>query len=104
MGSVPVSGSLSTRRIAEGHCVCALASSALILYRNALIDIPEVIINKKTHSFLTLIGFALLLSFFWPLIEFAKNFVGEHGGTETLLMLFHHFFPFALNRCDALRC
>lgn len=64
MGSVPVSGSLSTRRIAEGHCVCVLDSSALLLYRNALIDIPEVIINKRTHSFLTLIGFALLLSFF----------------------------------------
>lgn len=64
MGSVPVSGSLSMRRIAEGHCVCAPASSALLLYRNALIDIPEVIINKRTHSFLTLIGFALSLSFF----------------------------------------
>ena len=40
MGGVPVSGSLSTRRIAEGHCVCALASSVLLLYRNAFIDIP----------------------------------------------------------------
>lgn len=64
MGSVALSGSLSTRRIAEGHCVCALASSALLLYRNALIDIPEVLINKRTHTFLTLVGFALLLSFF----------------------------------------
>lgn len=86
MGSVPVSGSLSTRRIAEGHCVCALASSVL-LYRNALIDIPEVLINKRTHSFPTLLGFALLISFFWPLIEFAKDFVGERGVTETLLIL-----------------
>lgn len=40
MGSVSLSGSLSSRRIAEGHCVCLLASSALLLYRNALIDIP----------------------------------------------------------------
>lgn len=87
MGSVPVSGSLSTRRIAEGHCVCALASSALLLYRNALIDIPEVLINKRTNSFLTLMGFALLVSFFWPLIEFAKDFVGERRDTKTLLML-----------------
>lgn len=63
MGSVSLSGSLSTRRIAEGHCVCALASSALLLYRNALIDIPEVLINKRTHSFLILMGFALLVSF-----------------------------------------
>lgn len=46
MGSVSLSGSLSTRRIAEGHCVCALASSDLLLYRNALIDIPKVLINK----------------------------------------------------------
>lgn len=65
MGSVPVSGSLSARRIAEGHCVYSLASSALLLYRNALIDIPEVLINKRTNSFLTLTGFALLLSFFF---------------------------------------
>lgn len=40
MASVSLSGPLSTRRIAEGHCVCSLASSALLLYRNALIDIP----------------------------------------------------------------
>lgn len=64
MGSVSVSGSLSTRRIAEGHCVCALASSALLLYRNALIDISEVLINKRTHSFPTLLGCTLLVSFF----------------------------------------
>lgn len=56
MGSVLVSGSLSAKRIAEGRCVCAPAPSALLLYRNALIDIPEVLINKRTHSFLTLIG------------------------------------------------
>lgn len=65
MGSVSLSGSLSMGRIAEGHCVCALASSALLLYRNALIDIPEVLINKRTHSFLTLMGFALLASLFF---------------------------------------
>lgn len=64
MGSVPVSGSLSMRRIAEGHCVCAQPSSALLLYRNACIDIPRVLINKRTHSFLTLTGFALLVSFY----------------------------------------
>lgn len=63
MDSVSLSGSLSTRRIAEGHCVCALASSDLLLYRNALIDIPKVLINKRTHSFLALIGFALLVKF-----------------------------------------
>ena len=74
MGSVPVSGSLSTGRIAEGHCVCALASSAFLLYRNAFIDILEVLINKSKHSFLRL---TLLVSFFWPLIEWAKDFVGE---------------------------
>lgn len=65
-----------------------LASSALLLYRNALIDIPEVLINKRTHSFLTLMGFALLVSFFWPLIEFAKDFVGERGGKEMFAILF----------------
>lgn len=64
MGSLSVSGSLSMGRIAEGHCVCKLASSAPLLYRNALIDIPEVLINKRTHSFLTLVWFALLVSFF----------------------------------------
>lgn len=89
MGSVSLSGSLSTRRIAEGHCVCALASSALLLYRNALIDIPEVLINKRTHSFLTLTEFALLVSFlfFWPLMEFGKDFVGcvwRHGNVVTV--------------------
>lgn len=87
MGDVPVSGSLSTRRIAEGHCVCALASSALLLYRNALIDIPEVLINKRTNSFPTLMGFSLLVSFFGLLIWFAKDFVGESRDTEILLML-----------------
>lgn len=86
MGSVPVpvSGSLSTRRIAGGHCVCALPSTAFLLYRNALIDIPEVLINKRTHSLLSLMELALLVSF-WPLIEFTKDFVGEHGGTEAFL-------------------
>lgn len=64
MGSVSLSGSLSTRRIAEGHCVCALASSALPLGRNALIDIPEVLINKRTHSFLTRMGFCFVGKFF----------------------------------------
>lgn len=73
-----------------------LASSALLLYRNALIDIPEVLINKRTHSFLTLMGFALLVSFFWPLIEFAKDFVGERGGKEMFAILF--FFFLSLNR------
>lgn len=63
-----MSGSLSTRRIAEGHCVCVLASSAPLVYRNALIDIPEVLINKGTNSFLTLMGFALSVSFFWPFL------------------------------------
>lgn len=64
MASVSLSGSLSMGRIAEGHCVCTLPSSALLLYRNALIDILEVLINKRTHSFLTLTVFALLVSFF----------------------------------------
>ncbi len=41
MGNVSLSGSLSTRRIAEGHFVCTLASSDLLLCRNALIDIPK---------------------------------------------------------------
>lgn len=93
MGSVSLSGSLSARRIAEGHCVCALASSALLLYRNALIDIPEVLINKRTHSFLTLTEFALLVSFlfFWPLMEFDKDFVGcvwRHGNVVTVVPSF----------------
>lgn len=84
MGSMPVSGSLSTRRIAGGHCVCALASSAFLLYRNALIDISEDLINKGTHSLLSLMELALLVSF-WPLMECAKDFVGERGGTEAFL-------------------
>lgn len=82
MGSVSVSGSLS-RRIAEGHCVCVLASSAFLLYRNALIDIPEVLINKSTHSFPSLVVLSLLVSFL------AFNRVGQEfcGRAGTLLML-----------------
>lgn len=64
MATVSLSGSLSSRRTAEGHCVCELVSSAPLLYRNALIDILEVLINKRTHSFLTLMGFSLWVSFF----------------------------------------
>lgn len=41
-------------------------------------------------------GFALLVSFFWPLIEFAKDFVGERGGKEMFAILF--FFFLSLNR------
>lgn len=33
------------------------------LYRNTLIDIPEVLINKRTHTLLTFTGVVLLLSF-----------------------------------------
>lgn len=64
MASVSLSGSLSSSRTAEGHCACELVSSAPLLYRNALIDILEVLINKGTHSFLTLIGFSLWASYF----------------------------------------
>lgn len=45
MGSASLSGSLSARRTAEGRCVSAHR------YRNALIDIPQVLINKRTHTF-----------------------------------------------------
>lgn len=72
-----VSGSLSTRRIEEGHCDCSPASPVFfLLYRNAGIDIPEVLINKRTHSFPSLTELSLwaslvFLAFTMELEDFA---------------------------------
>lgn len=96
MGSVSLSGSLSTRRIAEGQRVCALPSSALRLERDTLIDIPEVLINKRTHTFLISYGVCFVGKVFWLRWGF---FWDEHGGTERLSMLCRPVFC-SLNRFD----
>lgn len=71
-GSLLLSGSLSMRRIAEGHCVCALALTAFLLYRNALIDILEVLINERMHIFLSqsyFVGKLLFLFVFFLILN-----------------------------------
>lgn len=48
------------------------------LYRNALIDIPSVLINKRTHTFADSGGVCFVATFFfffWPLLELAKDSV-----------------------------